>query len=48
MPSVRWGYVILLVVFVMISWGVRALVSQRVSDRVMEKDEPADQSSAAD
>ncbi|EEG77355.1 hypothetical protein [Dethiobacter alkaliphilus] len=37
MDSIR-VYVVILVVFVAISWGVRVLLSQRVTDRVMDEE----------
>ncbi|MDW7649782.1 MAG: hypothetical protein SCK29_01415 [Bacillota bacterium] len=39
MMSHRWGYIIILVVFIAISWGVRMLLSQNVSDKVLDDKE---------
>ena len=36
--TTRWGLILLLVVFVAISWGVRAVVSQRVTNKVLDKE----------
>lgn len=35
----RWGYVVILVVFIGISWIVRVLLSQSVSGKVMGREE---------
>lgn len=35
----RWGYVVILVVFIGISWIVRVALSQSVSDKVMDREE---------
>jgi hypothetical protein len=39
----RWGYVVILVVFIGISWVVRLLLSQSVSDKVMDWEEEKEQ-----
>lgn len=38
MNSTRWAFLVILVIFVGISWGVRVLLSQRVTDRVLDED----------
>lgn len=35
----RWGYVVILVVFIGVSWIVRVFVSQSISDKVMDREE---------
>ena len=40
--TTRWGLILLLVVFVAISWGVRAVVSQQVTNKVLDKEKAAD------
>jgi hypothetical protein len=35
----RWRYVVILVVFIGISWIVRVLLSQSVSNKVMDREE---------
>lgn len=36
--TTKWGLVLILGVFVLISWGVRAMVSQHVSNKVLDKE----------
>lgn len=37
MDANRWFFLILLITFIAISWGVRAFLSQRVTDKVSEQ-----------
>jgi hypothetical protein len=34
----RWLYLVILGVFILISWGVRVVLSQQVSDRVLDEE----------
>ncbi|MHB1255452.1 MAG: hypothetical protein ACYCXI_04440 [Dethiobacteraceae bacterium] len=38
MDSSRWFFLVLLIVFIAISWGVRAFLSQRTTDKVAKKE----------
>jgi len=37
MDSSRWFFLILLIAFIALSWGVRAFLSQRVTDKVSKQ-----------
>lgn len=34
----RWLYLVILGVFILISWGVRVVLSQQASDRVLDEE----------
>lgn len=38
MDQARWGYVIFLLVFIGISWGVRVILSHRVTEKVLDEE----------
>jgi hypothetical protein len=40
MNSIRWVYVAFLAFFVLASWGLRMFLSQRISDRVEDRENP--------
>jgi hypothetical protein len=43
MGSIRWAYVVFLLVFILSSWSLRMLLSQRVSHKVQGGEKAEDE-----